>query len=170
MTAPVGIRYIGRVINYRTWTEEDTEALRRLVAALHDAMRPYDENYPPAPEIIEQYFQYLRSTVADTSGTFLLAEDDGRVIGFVCVFGLIEPFSPDEEPTKYTFISDLYVEPEYQGRDIGKGLLERAEAYGRALGVPRIELAVHAANAARDLYAHLGYRPRMVIMTKRLDE
>ncbi|HEY3416261.1 MAG TPA: GNAT family N-acetyltransferase, partial [Armatimonadota bacterium] len=132
-------------------------------------MRPYDENYPPATEIIEGYFHYLVDAVAELSGTFFLAEDDGNPIGFACVFGLMPPFSPDEEPREYTFVSDLYVDPAYRGRGIGKALLQRAEAYGRTLGAPRIELATHAGNPALAFYRQLGFDQRLVIMTKRLD-
>ena len=158
------------MITYREWSEHDTAELRRLVSALHESMRPYDENYPPAAEVIERYFHYLVTEVAATSGTFLLAEDEGRPIGFACVFGLMPPFAPDEDPAEFTFISDLYVDAAYRGQGVGKALLLRAEAYGNALGAPRIELAVHAANFAMELYTRLGYRPRLVIMTKRLEQ
>ncbi|MHB0938964.1 MAG: GNAT family N-acetyltransferase [Armatimonadota bacterium] len=157
------------MISYREWTKQDTAELKRQVAALHDSMRPYDENYPPAEAIIDEYFDFLVSEVAETSGTVFLAEDDGRIIGFACVFGLMTPFSPDEDPRELTFISDLYVDAAYQGQGIGTALIERAEAFAKSLGTPRIELAAHAANPAMALYTRLGYRQRMVIMTKRLD-
>lgn len=157
------------MISYREWTEQDMAELQRLVSALHESMRPYDENYPPASAIIDNYFRYLVSEVAETSGTFVLAEDEGRLIGFACVFGLMPPYTPDEDPRYFTFVSDLFVEPAYRGQHIGKALLARAEAYAKALGAPRIELAVHADNPALALYTHLGYRQRLVIMTKRLD-
>ena len=156
-------------ISYREWTEQDKPELQRLVSALHDSMRLYDENYPPAFAIIDEYFDCLVEAVAETSGAFFLAEDEGRPIGFACVFGLMPPFTPDEDPRHFTFVSDLYVEPAYRGQHIGKTLLAQAEAFGKALGAPRIELAVHAANPALTLYTHLDYRQRMVIMTKRLD-
>jgi len=157
------------MISYRKWSEQDTGELKRLVAALHDSMRPYDENYPPAAAIIDEYFGFLVGEVAETSGTFFLAEDDGRLIGFACVFGLMPPFTPDEDPRELTFISDLYVDPAYQGQGIGTALVAQAEAFAKALGTPRVELATHPANPALSLYERLGYRQRMVIMTKRLD-
>lgn len=157
------------MISYREWTEEDAVEVRGLVGALHDSMRPYDENYPPADAIIEEYFDYLAAEVAETSGTFLLAEDNGRLVGFACVFGQMPPFTPDEDPAELTFISDLYVDPAYQAQGIGTALLAQAEAYGKALGAPRIELAVHAGNPALALYTRAGYRQRLVIMTKRMD-
>lgn len=157
------------MINYREWTEQDTGELQRLVGALHDSMRPYDENYPPAAAIIEEYFDFLVGEVEETSGTFFVAEDEGRLIGFISVFGLMPPFTPDEDPAHYTFVSDLYVDPAYQGQGIGTALLAQAEALAKALGAPRIELATHATNPALALYTHLGYRQRLVIMTKRLD-
>jgi len=157
------------MISYRQWTEQDAAEVKRLVGALHDTMRPYDENYPPAAAIIDEYFDFLVSEVAETSGTFFLAEDDGRLIGFACVFGRMTPFSPDEDPRELTFISDLYVDPAYQGQGIGSALIAQAEIFGKSLGTLRIELAVHAANPAMVLYTRLGYRQRMVIMTKRLD-
>jgi len=156
-------------IKYRKWTEQDKPELKRMVGELHDSMRPYDENYPPASEIIDEYFDFLVQDVAETSGTFLLAEDEGRPIGFASVFGLMPPFTPDEDPRHFTFVSDLYVDAAYRGLGIGKALLAHAEAFGKALGAPRLELAVHAGNPAVDLYMHLDFRPRLMIMTKRLD-
>ena len=156
------------MISYREWTTEDAGGLRQMVGALHESMRPYDVNYPPASAIIADYFDFLQGEVADTAGTFLLAEDEGRLLGFACVFGLMAPFTPDEDPAKFTFVSDLYVDPAYQRQGIGSALLQRAEAYGLALGAPRIELAVHAANAALEIYTHLGYQQRLIIMSKRL--
>jgi len=156
------------MITYREWTEADLPALREMVAALHDTLRPYDASYPPAREIIGAYFDYLAAEVRETEGTFLLAEEDGRPVGFLGLFGLMAPFTPDEDSAPYTFISDLYVAPACRGRGVGRALLAQAEARARALGAPRLELAAHAANPAMALYTRQGFQPRLVIMSKRL--
>ena len=96
---------------------------------------------------------------ATWAGRVFVAEADEGVVGFVCVWGRVPPQEPDEPQREYAYVSDLVVLPDQRRQGIGRALLERAEAYARALGMETIGIGVMAANrAALDLYEAGGYR------------
>jgi ribosomal protein S18 acetylase RimI-like enzyme len=51
------------------------------------------------------------------------------------------------------YICDLAVDPQYQRRNIGRRLLERAME-----GRPHIQFVLRASAVARDYYQHLGWK------------
>jgi ribosomal protein S18 acetylase RimI-like enzyme len=106
---------------------------------------------------------------ATWAGSVFVAESDGAVIGFVCVWGRVPPQEPDEPQADYAYVSDLVVLATWRRRGIGRALLRRAEAYARALGMDAIGIGVMAGNReARALYDADGYRAVHVELRKRL--
>ena len=68
------------------------------------------------------------------------------------------------------FIYDIEVIAERRGEGFGRRLMELVEVEGRAMGMSRIELNVHADNeVARSLYESAGYREMRRQMVKLLD-
>jgi predicted N-acetyltransferase YhbS len=124
---------------YRTATEADAEA---LVGVINRAF---------AIEL--KFFSTERIDLAETlehfkKGTFLVAEDNGRLAGcnYVelrgdkCYFGL------------------LAVDPEAQGRGIGGRLIADAEEFGRRAGCSVMEIRVlDSRTELPPLYEKLGY-------------
>lgn len=154
-------------VEIREYRPGDLAALRRLVVALHEAMRALDPSLPPAGEIIDAYFRHLVESSDTSDGTFYVAEADDRLVGYVCVFGRVAPSDPDEPPEASSFVADLFVEPGVQGLGVGKRLMETAEARARSLGVTQVDLKVLATNRqALAFYRTLGYQPRIVELRK----
>jgi ribosomal protein S18 acetylase RimI-like enzyme len=86
---------------------------------------------------------------------FLVAERDGRLIGFV---RLVQPV-PLEAGAHVRQIQGLAVDPDDRGRGLGRMLLEAACDEARRQGARRITLRVLSSNAvARRLYASAGFR------------
>jgi GNAT superfamily N-acetyltransferase len=132
-------------------------------------MRPLDAELAPGAEIINAYFAYLLTSQSRTHGAVFVAEHDGRLIGYVCLFGQVPPEGADEIARPHSYIADLYVCPDFRRQGVGARLLEEAEQFVRRLGVHRIELKVLAANRhARRFYRHHGYKDRTVVVSKRL--
>ena len=72
--------------------------------------------------------------------------------------------------TDTLFIYDIEVVAERRGEGFGRSLMEHVEVEGRAMGLGRIELNVHADNeVARSLYESAGYREMRRQMVKLLD-
>ncbi len=86
----------------------------------------------------------------------LLAEEDGRAVGFALFFQNYSTFLA--RPGLY--LEDLFVEPEVRGRGIGKALLQAVARLAVERGCGRFEWAVLDWNApAIGFYESLGARP-----------
>lgn len=156
------------MIQIRPWQQDDLPTLKRLSGELHEAVRSYAPELPSASVILDDYFSYVIERMTHSGGTMFVAEEAGRLIGHVAVYGRIPP-DRDEDQTPYSFIAELYVSPDAQGGGVGRLLITEAENYARALGAPRIELFVVAGNTpARAFYVRMGYRERTIICSKTL--
>jgi GNAT superfamily N-acetyltransferase len=153
----------------RPYRPADVEILRELVLELHETLRPFDDDLPPGEEILDHYFRELTARVDDTAGAVYVAEEDGHVVGYICVWGSVAPDDPDERPDPYSFMAELFVRPEHRHGGIGRCLVEKAEGLARERCMYKMELKVLARNeSALRFYEALGYAPRVVVMSKRV--
>jgi predicted GNAT family acetyltransferase len=91
-------------------------------------------------------------------GVALIAEEDGRAVGFVfCVLG--------DRGRKTAHVTDIYVRPEARNKGIGRALLAAVLEPARAAGLEHVSLEVLIRNSdARRLYERLGFIPMDVFM------
>ena len=105
----------------------------------------------------------------------LVAEVDGRIVGFLCAEGQTIAFMkseigraafPDDED--YLELQELYVLPEYRDRGIGTRLVRAALERGRANGLRRSMVYSSNADYARTarFYERCGYRMWHIFMTQ----
>lgn len=157
------------MVTIRPYRQADREVLRKLVLCLHETLRPFDEDLAPGDRIIDRYFQELMSRVESTAGAVFVAEVDGNLVGYVCLWGRVAPEDPDERADPYSFMAELFVQPEYRSLGVGRRLVEQAERHADACGTYKIELKVLARNeSAMRFYASLGFVPRVIVMKKRV--
>jgi ribosomal protein S18 acetylase RimI-like enzyme len=97
---------------------------------------------PPAPD-----------AAFDTEGA-LVIEMDGAVAGYVS----LRPATPLESNRHVIYVRGLAVTPAFQGRGVGRALVEAAAAAARQGGARRLTLRVLSTNdAARALYESCGF-------------
>jgi hypothetical protein len=60
----------------RLYSDSDRDVLRRLVLALHETLRPFDADLAPGREIIDRYFEGLKSGGQYTYCAFRLIYHD----------------------------------------------------------------------------------------------
>ena len=72
-------------------------------------------------------------------------------------------------PEDKIIIQYLLVDPEWQGKGVGRLLMEKAEEIAKEKGIKRIELMVLEGNPAIGFYEKLGYRAFARVMFKDLD-
>jgi ribosomal protein S18 acetylase RimI-like enzyme len=147
----------------------DRAALRECFAALQDFERGIEGALPAGAAVADAYVDFMLRQCAAWDGWVLVAEEDGRVVGFVCTWARVPPDDPAMDPRPYAHVSDLVVLPAWRGRGIGRALLARAEAGARGRGAHRLRIGVLAGNErARRLYASLGFREAYVFLAKPL--
>ena len=140
---------------------EATAADARAIAAVHvrSWQAAYRGELPDAyldglsvDERESQWIERLRASRSD--GGTLVAEEDGRVIGFAG-FG---PTRDEDAPAATGEVYAIYLLPEWFGRGIGRELFARANERLRELGYVRATLWVLATNArSRRFYERAGW-------------
>lgn len=150
--------------------DQDDPDLRACVIELQDAERAIEPAMPPGERMVDAYLELLHASCRRYDGAILVAEDPEalRLAGYIVVLAHVASEEPDDDPTPYSYLSDLLVRREYRGRGLARQLIHAGEGFVREQGATRIRLQVLAGNhAARSLYAKGGYREHIVELEKR---
>ena len=114
----------------------------------------------------EKYFDKTIEEVKKCNGKIMLYKDNEKIAGLIV--GLIN----NDETERYDFkapkrgrITELVVDKEYRGRQIGKKLLDEMTNYLKSIGCEKILIAVFGYNeSAIKFYEKNGYHIRMIDM------
>lgn len=147
----------------------DAAGLRACFVELQEYERALDGALLPAEGIVVPYLERMLERCRSWRGRVFVAEVEGAVAGFVCVWGRVPQEELDQDPRDYAYVSDLVVAERWRGRGIGRELLRRAEKYARAEGAPTLGIGVLARNSgAHELYRELGFSDHLIQMRKEL--
>lgn len=96
--------------------------------------------------------QLVRAFLANPANVLVIARSEGQVIGMASGFAYVHPDKP-----LALFINEVGVSSRFQGRGIGKQLMERMLAWGREQGCREAWVATEVGNTpARRLYESTG--------------
>ena len=152
----------------REFEAKDAQQVEVCVAELQDFCKQIDALAAPGT-VAHRYFEHLLAQCAETEGAVFVAEQEGQVIGMVCVFARVQSKLVDEEDYEYAYVSDLVVLGAHRQKGLGHALLQRAEEHARSRGARFLRIGVHAPNkVARELYVRDGFRERIVSLQKEL--
>ena len=93
---------------------------------------------------------------------FLVAESDGQLVGYIhASVHHDKPVEVIPAHESYVEIEDIYVQPDYRGRDIGGALLERVFAVARQEGIERFIVGTLSKESDKILrfYRSHGFTP-----------
>jgi ribosomal protein S18 acetylase RimI-like enzyme len=146
---------------FRPAVREDEQALLRM-------MRLLAEQEPGAyffdePTVREVLREFLASP--DLGHAWVFFEDEIPVGYIALTFGYSFEYHGRD-----AFIDELYIEPQYRRKGIGRRAMQFVEERARELGVNAIHLEVDQGNdPAAELYRRAGYDDHSrFLMTKRL--
>jgi ribosomal protein S18 acetylase RimI-like enzyme len=148
----------------------DLEVIGRLGALLVREHYDFDQRrfIAPTPETPRAYASFLGTQLASKEVVVLVAEQEGRVVGYA--YAGLEGWDYMQLRGPAGAVYDIAVDPSWRGRGIGRALLERVLAELAARGAPRVVLSTAEQNgAAQRLFAAAGFRRTMVEMTRELD-
>lgn len=102
--------------------------------------------YPPQP----QYFTVTREEIAEKAenGHFYVVKENGKLIGCGCIGAYRGSMTE-------SLLNTIFVDPNYQGKGVGKKIIARLENDEYAKRAKRLE--IHAAISAIPFYRKLGY-------------
>lgn len=160
---------IDRPFTVRHATRDDLPALGRLGALLLRLHFSFDPQrfLAPGDDPEQGYAWFLGSQLHEEDVVVFVAEQEGRVIGYV--YAGLEPLSWKELRDAAGFIHDVVVDEGGRGGGVATALIEAAVAWLRERGAPRVMLWTAEPNeAAKRLFARLGFRRTMVEMTREI--
>ena len=113
-----------------------------------------------------KWAKYLRSKFAEISTKLVVAEEDGKIVGFLLC--LLSPNAPVFKERKVGVISDVFVLEERRRKGVARKMLDVAAKWLRKNKVRTVQLGVaHDNLEARAVWRTIGFEPYMIY--KRLD-
>lgn len=155
----------------REYTPADEAALIGMVLELQAYEGQWYDRVRPASEMGPWYVADLLNQCAKDQGTILIAERDGKAVGYTVIYvGLSTAGDRDSVEYRYGRIGDLYVTESCRGAGIGHALIAECEARTRAAGVSWLTIRHDPQNLRpAQLYGRLGFRAIQVVREKKLD-
>jgi ribosomal protein S18 acetylase RimI-like enzyme len=155
----------------REYAATDEAALMGLVLELQAFERQWDDCVRPPADMGPWYVADLLEQCARDQGTILIAERDGKAVGYAVVYtGLNTTGDRDQIEYRYGRIGDLCVTESCRGSGIGRALIAECEARTRAAGVRFLTIRHDPQNVRPErLYARLGFRTVQIVREKKLD-
>ena len=153
----------------RRATIADLPALGRLGALLLRTHYEFDPQrfIAPGDNVEEGYAWFLGTQLRQKDVAIFVAERGGDVLGYV--YAGIEPHSWKELRDEAGFIHDIVVDERGRRTGLASALVERAVAWLRERGMPRVVLWTADRNdVAQRLFVALGFRRTMIEMTREL--
>ena len=141
----------------RAGRKDDAAEAARLWMRSAEEHTAHDRIYETAPGAEKTMRRFLVD-VANSGYSFLFVAAAGdRTVGFIS--GELRQGSPTFLPRTWASVDDVFVEPEYRNRGMGRALLQSVSDWAQERGADGISLQVAAANArGRKFYEDLGFR------------
>jgi ribosomal protein S18 acetylase RimI-like enzyme len=96
---------------------------------------------------------------------YIVAELDGRVVGFVNIECASHPDAPVFRPREFAHIENAVVCEALRGKGIGHRLFDAVVAWAKERGLQHVQVSVwHENEGAREFYLSQGFRPITVRM------
>ena len=155
----------------RPYQPADREQVEQCIIALQDFERALEPDRVEGATIARRYLDDLLETCQKQSSQLFVAEVDGLVAGFVCVWMEPEPEGYLTSLANYAYLADLIVLPSYRQHGLGRALLAQAEAFAVQQGARALRINVLARNAgAWALYIKAGFRDYEIRLLKDLGQ
>jgi GNAT superfamily N-acetyltransferase len=151
----------------RAAEDRDREALIEMFLALSLHEEPYVGNRRLDGDAGRVALDFAEKKVADSGGSKLVAEIDGRVVGHMFLTWERHGACVREDATDYGYVAELFVREDVRGRGIGRALLLEAERLTKERGLDHMMLGVVSGNAiAERAYERFGFKPYALDMIK----
>jgi GNAT superfamily N-acetyltransferase len=155
------------MITYRSWQAGDFPWLTRAATAANWEGLTAEEQGEVDPAGLQQMsLDQLQEVLGNGTGNAVIAEEDGRPIGFA--LGVVAPDTSTGDSNG--LLLNLWVDPSRRRQGVARGLLQVTEALFRCCGVHKAKLWTPLQNqAVVRLGERCGYVREGVINRKEFD-
>jgi ribosomal protein S18 acetylase RimI-like enzyme len=158
-------------VNIRPATSADVPTIGRLGALLVREHHDFDPQrfIPATPRTEDQYGWYLGTQLEKPNIVILVAERDGKTIGYT--YSGVEGTDYMSLRGPAGVLYDIVVDPDHRQQGVGRMLVDATLAALKSKGAPRVVLSTAEKNgAAQRLFDRAGFRRTMIEMTRELKD
>src|SRR3569833_1746233 len=147
----------------------DEPAILSFINALQDYEAAFEPDRRRDPDFAVEHWLLLQHRCAEKHGIMLLAEDDGKPVGWAFAHDQNAELFVVEPERHHGFLAELYVAPQERGKGLGRALVEGCETWARGRGLKLLLVGVLAryARAIRS-YDVAGYAAYGITMRRYL--
>ncbi len=158
-------------LTIRPYQDKDRESLLSCIEHLQaweSSLEP--EIKASGEDVAHSFLLHFIEEDANCEGKLLVAELDGRVVGFVNGYIEEDRDAKDLVIRRWFYLSDIAVLPEYKGQNIGGQLIVEIEKYALSRGLSQIQIGLLAKNgSAKNFYMKHGYRDYEHVVLKTIN-
>jgi ribosomal protein S18 acetylase RimI-like enzyme len=154
-------------LNVRPFKPLDLDVLVSFWREVENDPTVSGDFFSPSPVNEGRWREHILSVYAEDENQILVAEDDGKIVGFIKIVTLVR--HPLVSDIRCSLIGNMYVLPEFRRMGVASTLMDRVFEYVKSKGVTHVRLNVRAGNApAYNLYEKMGFEDYSIIMMKQL--
>lgn len=161
-------------VKIRNATPKDVPALTKLWYGLMDyhmgmaKTKDQKELYELRSDAGEKWVAWLLSHLQSKDSLVLVAEDNGKIVGYS--LSTIKPNVPIYVVDKLGHMHDLYIEPEYRGKGVGKTFFQHVMTWLKKKRIKYVSIGAQAINLnAREIYRKWGNKEFYIELRKRIN-
>jgi ribosomal protein S18 acetylase RimI-like enzyme len=158
-------------VNIRRAAPTDVPTIGRLGALLVREHHDFDPQrfIAATPRTQDQYGGYLGTQLEVPNIVILVAEQDGKVIGYTYSGVEGNDYMSLRGPAGVMY--DIVVDPDHRQQGVGRMLVDATLEALKGKGAPRVVLSTAERNAAAQrLFDRAGFRRTMIEMTRELKD
>ncbi|HVW75348.1 MAG TPA: GNAT family N-acetyltransferase [Rhizomicrobium sp.] len=147
----------------------DEQAILSFVTGLQDYEAAFEPDRRRDPDFAVDHWRELQHRCAENHGIFLIAEQDGKPVGWAFAHESPGHLFVVEPERRHGSLAELYVLPEARGQGHGRALIAACEGWSRARGYKLLTVGVLSKNArAIRSYEGAGFSPYTTVMRRYL--
>ncbi len=148
-------------------SEDDVRRVIELWIAMMDLHRDIDTVFTRRKDGHVAFEAFLRENIEWEDAAVIVAEDDGRVVGYI--MARIQKSPPVLLRESYCEVFDISVDSRCKRRGVGRRLVEALQAWVVERGNDRIVLNAAVGNdQSVPFWRELGYEEFLLVMAKNL--
>ncbi len=136
---------------------EDLDNLKKLTYDfLNNEKENFEDSYDPSYALTEASSNFIKGRIEAEKGLVLVAEDEGKLIGFL--IGFIGKIPDARKTMKPAVLDEIFIEKEYRRQKIGREMLAEFQKWAKRQGANKLRVSASTKNnAALQAYKNFGF-------------